>query len=93
MTRTEAERYVELTAKAFGPPVKGTQPGPGPHVPMTDDPASPGWTYGGESVHERSDEPGIWDAPAAGKLGDLIDLMRLTGPERVELVQLIAKAK
>jgi hypothetical protein len=40
----DATEYVSVCAKALGLPVPGIHRGKGPHVPMTDDPQSPGWT-------------------------------------------------
>lgn len=96
MTKTEVERLDTLAAKLHGPPRKGRHVGGGIHAPMTDDPASPGWSHGGVSFYERvgrpgkADEPGVYDAPGAAKLST--DAGALTAAERTELDAVVTKA-
>lgn len=52
-SRTDAQRYERLCAKAFSLPSKGRHVGGGRHVPMTDDPSSPGWTIAWDTVREH----------------------------------------
>ncbi len=88
-TQAQAERLQSLDAKAAGLPRKGRHVGGGIHVPMTDDPNSPGWT---RHVHRVAKHPDRdeWAYPMATLDG--ADLMRLDGPERAEVAQARADA-
>lgn len=54
-TRAEAVGYEATCRKGLGLPRKGEHWGGGRHVPMTDDPQSPGWTRAWSDVRVHPD--------------------------------------
>lgn len=52
-TLAEADAYEATCRKALSLPSKGTHVGGGRHVPMTEDPQSPGWTTAWSDVRKH----------------------------------------